>query len=64
MNSTEVTFSPIDNARLANMCGALDSNLKEIAKELDIRVVRKGESFTLSGEEGPIKLGAETVQLL
>jgi phosphate starvation-inducible PhoH-like protein len=64
LNSTEVTFSPIDNARLANMCGALDSNLKEIAKELDIRVVRKGEIFTLSGEDGPIKLGAETLQLL
>ena len=64
MDTTEVTFSPVDNVRLANMCGALDSNLAEIGKELNIKIIRKGETFTLSGDSGKIKVGADALNLL
>ena len=59
-----MTFSPVDNVRLANMCGALDSNLAEIGKELNIKIIRKGETFTLSGDSGKIKVGADALNLL
>lgn len=64
MDTTEIAFVPVDNARLANMCGALDANLKEIAQELNIKIIRKGEIFTLSGNSDTIQVGADTLSLL
>ncbi|MDC1310978.1 PhoH family protein [Burkholderiales bacterium] len=46
------------------MCGALDANLKEIAQELNIKIIRKGEIFTLSGNSDTIQVGADTLSLL
>ncbi|MBA4740875.1 MAG: PhoH family protein [Burkholderiales bacterium] len=46
------------------MCGALDINLKEIGQELNIKIIRKGEIFTLSGTSESIQVGADTLCLL
>ena len=35
MNIRTIAFTPVDNARLANLCGALDENLKQIENALD-----------------------------
>lgn len=64
MDTTEIVFAPVDNARLANMCGALDVNLKAIGQELNIKIIRKGEIFTLSGNSECIQVGADTLSLL
>ena len=64
MDTTEIVFTPVDNARLANMCGALDVNLKAIGQELNIKIIRKGEIFTLSGNSESIQVGADTLSLL
>lgn len=64
MDTTEIVFAPVDNARLANMCGALDVNLKAIGQELNIKIIRKGEIFTLSGNSESIQVGADTLSLL
>lgn len=64
MDTTEIVFAPVDNARLANMCGALDVNLKAIGQELNIKIIRKGEIFTLSGNSESIQVGADTLALL
>lgn len=64
MDTTEIAFAPVDNARLANMCGALDVNLKAIGQELNIKIIRKGEIFTLSGNSESIQVGADTLSLL
>jgi len=64
LDTTEIVFAPVDNARLANMCGALDVNLKAIGQELNIKIIRKGEIFTLSGNSESIQVGADTLSLL
>ena len=64
MDTTVIAFAPVDNARLANMCGALDVNLKAIGQELNIKIIRKGEIFTLSGNSESIQVGADTLSLL
>jgi len=64
LDTTEIAFAPVDNARLANMCGALDVNLKAIGQELNIKIIRKGEIFTLSGNSESIQVGADTLSLL
>ncbi|MDA0237747.1 MAG: PhoH family protein [Proteobacteria bacterium] len=46
------------------MCGALDINLKEIGQELSIKIIRRGETFTLSGDSTNIKIGSDTLALL
>jgi phosphate starvation-inducible PhoH-like protein len=46
----EVALSPADNQRLANLCGVLDENLRQIEIALDVTIARRGERFTLRGE--------------
>jgi phosphate starvation-inducible PhoH-like protein len=49
---TTARFAPsdIDNNRLANLCGAVDQNLRLIEANLDVRISRRGETFTIEGE--------------
>jgi phosphate starvation-inducible protein PhoH and related proteins len=34
----ELVLSPVDNQRLANLCGPLDENLRQIETALDISI--------------------------
>jgi len=43
---------PLDNTRLANLCGPLDENLRQISAALDVTVFRRGEKFIISGHNG------------
>ncbi|MHB9116652.1 MAG: PhoH family protein [Burkholderiales bacterium] len=45
----EVAFTPVDNTRLANLCGVLDDNLRQIEAALDVSIARRGEHFTVNG---------------
>ncbi|SDX80644.1 PhoH family protein [Nitrosomonas halophila] len=58
----ELTFSPTDNQRLANLCGALDENLKQIENALDVVITRRGERFSLSGPASQTKLAAQALR--
>jgi phosphate starvation-inducible protein PhoH and related proteins len=48
--SVELTLAPLDNKALANLCGALDDNLRQIESALDVSIKRRGASFTLEGD--------------
>ncbi len=39
-----------DNSALANLTGALDSNLRQIETELDVEIKRRGHQFRIEGE--------------
>jgi phosphate starvation-inducible protein PhoH and related proteins len=43
------TPEPLDNTRLANLCGPLDENLRQISAALDVTIFRRGERFIVSG---------------
>jgi phosphate starvation-inducible PhoH-like protein len=45
----ELVLTPVDNQRLANLCGALDENLRQIETALDVTIARRGERFTVRG---------------
>ncbi len=47
----ELVLSPVDNQRLANLCGALDENLRQIETALDVSIARRGERFALRGAQ-------------
>ena len=59
---TEVAFTPVDNQRLANLCGPLDENLRQIETALDVEIGRRGERFTIDGKPGQIDKAAEVLQ--
>ncbi len=40
---------PVDNTRLANLCGPVDENLRQIAAALDVTLFRRGEKFIADG---------------
>jgi len=48
--SPEVRFDPVDNQRLARLCGPMDANLRQIESALDVSIARRGAGFTLKGE--------------
>ena len=58
----EITLNPEDNQRLANLCGALDENLKQIEDALDVGIARRGSHFNLSGDQHNIELAAQLLE--
>lgn len=46
----KVSFSPIDNDRLAKLCGQFDENLRFIEKRLQVIIAPRSGSFKISGE--------------
>jgi len=46
-----VRFDPVDNQRLARLCGAFDENLRQIESALDVTIARRGAKFTVRGEQ-------------
>ena len=53
----EVFFEPVDNPRLARMCGALEENLRQVENAFDITISRRGEHFTLHGHPSQVLRG-------
>ena len=58
----EITLSPEDNHRLANLCGVLDENLKQIESALDVGISRRGSHIRLSGEAHNMRLAAQLLE--
>ena len=50
----QITLAPLDNRALANLCGPLDANLRQIEAALDVTIAHRGGVFTVAGEAGPI----------
>ncbi len=59
--SVEVVFDPVDNVRLAALCGPVDANLRQIENALDVAISRRGERFTVAG---PHEQAAQAAQAL
>ena len=51
MKINTLTFQPVgaDNRRLANLCGALDQNLRQIEEAYDVRILRRSDQFAVAG---------------
>lgn len=47
--SAEVRLEPADNERLANLCGSLDSHLRQIERRLGVEINNRGNSFRIIG---------------
>src|SRR5512140_2333594 len=57
----EFSFTPVDNHRLASLCGSMDANIRQIEAALDVAIARRGEKFSVSGERERIELAAKVL---
>jgi phosphate starvation-inducible PhoH-like protein len=60
--AVELVLSPVDNQRLANLCGALDENLRQIETAYDVAIARRGERFTVRGHPAQSAQAANALQ--
>ncbi|MBE7526551.1 MAG: PhoH family protein [Nitrosomonas sp.] len=58
----ELVFSPTNNERLANLCGALDENLKQIESAYDVVILRRGAHFKIYGPIERKRLATQALQ--
>jgi len=58
----ELVLAPVDNQRLANLCGMLDENLRQIETALDVTISRRGDKFTLRGNPEQAARASEALQ--
>jgi phosphate starvation-inducible PhoH-like protein len=58
----DVTLEPLDNERLANFCGPLDENIRQIEAAFDVTIGRRGEYCRINGDPAHARLAAQALQ--
>ena len=48
--AVNISLKPLCNARLSNLCGALDGNIECVARAYDVVITRRGGDFCLRGK--------------
>ncbi|WP_035060521.1 PhoH family protein [Andreprevotia chitinilytica] len=62
MPNDTISFLPADNTRLANLCGPLDENLKQIENALDVNIARRDVHFRVAGKPKQIQLALDALE--
>ena len=62
MKALEVSFTPVNNQRLANLCGVLDENLRQIEAAMEVVITHRGEHFALTGEPDQTRLASQALE--
>src|SRR4029077_11692169 len=58
----ELRLSPPDNRALANLCGPLDANLRQIEAALDVAITHRAGEFTVTNDNPQAQRAAEALQ--
>jgi phosphate starvation-inducible protein PhoH and related proteins len=54
----EFALTPLDNSQLANLCGPLDENIRQIETGFDVVIRRRNERFSIIGEKSRLTADA------
>ena len=57
-------FSPLNNTRLANLCGPTDTHLRWLERELGVRISHRHEQFKVEGAKPGVERGLELLQAM
>jgi len=61
-NAVTLALEPLDNRALANLCGPLDANLRQIEAALDVIISHRSNEFALSGSRAQASRAAEALR--
>ena len=54
-------LKPEDPGRISNLCGPTNSTLKQIEKELKIKISNRGSQFKIEGDSPKAKLAKDII---
>ena len=57
-------FIPLDNIRLAHLCGSMDSHLRDIETAFEVTISRRNESFRIEGGKAQTERAVSLLQSL
>ncbi len=57
-------FLPLDNPRVAHLCGSLDEHLRDIEQALGVAIKRRNEAFRVEGPKASAESALRLLQLL
>ena len=60
----EFALEPIDNERLANVCGPLDEHLRQIELRLGVEIANRGHVFRVTGDDKAVQAAQRFLQEL
>ncbi|WP_221799453.1 PhoH family protein [Oceanobacter mangrovi] len=63
-NIVTLDLQPEDTHRLANLCGHLDSHIKQIAQHFQLNIFNRSNQFTLEGDPEPAARAAHMLERL
>lgn len=61
-SSVELRLAPEDNRRLANLCGPMDENLRQIEAAFDVTISRRGSSFRFAGDAAQAEKAGQVIE--
>lgn len=64
MISQEISLVPVDNARLSNFCGHLNSHIRQIENRLQVDIANRGHQFKITGLEPSVKAACAVMHKL
>jgi phosphate starvation-inducible PhoH-like protein len=62
--SRKLTLTPVDNRRLANLCGQCDEHLRQIENRLGVEIASRGNQFRIIGASRPVEVARRLIQSL
>ncbi len=64
LNSTDIILDPVDNQRLANLCGQFDEHLRQIERRLGVEINNRGNAFRVIGDARSVYVAGEVLRNL
>ncbi len=63
-HSIDVVLEPVNNPRLANLCGPLNEHLHQLEERLGVEINNRGNAFSISGDAKSANAAAEVLKEL
>ncbi len=59
IHSTDITLEPVDNDRLAALCGQFDNHLRQLEQRLGVEINNRGNRFRIIGDSAAVQRAGE-----
>ncbi len=60
--SSDYVLEPVDNQRLANLCGQFDEHLRQVERRLGVEINNRGNVFRVIGDPLPVHAAGEVLK--